>query len=280
MLKVFYEDQDIIVVKKPVGVESQATHSFAPDMVSEIHKHINKLSTEAGESYVGVIHRLDKPVGGIMVYAKTKKAAAALSKQVQEHKMKKTYRAVICGKPVDNVGNFVDYLLKDEKENLSRIVDKGISQSKRAELRYQVVDSLEIDGDILTLVEIELLTGRHHQIRVQFAGHGLPLWGDNRYGVTAQVKVANPNGDVTEHRVEKNRAVEEYRAGRNGRGGERGGSLTRGARRMLQPSVALSSCGLSFVHPTTGEEMSFRMEPEGEMFRRFKRAMQSDASEA
>ena len=116
MLKVFYEDQDVIVVKKPVGTESQAVHSFAPDMVSEIKKHIHRLSTENGErlveDYVGVIHRLDKPVGGIMVYAKNKKAAAALSKQVQEHKLQKTYRAVVCGKPVDNVGNFVDYLLK------------------------------------------------------------------------------------------------------------------------------------------------------------------------
>ena len=127
MLKVFYEDQDVIVVKKPVGTESQAVHSFAPDMVSEIKKHIHRLSTENGErlveDYVGVIHRLDKPVGGIMVYAKNKKAAAALSKQVQEHKLQKTYRAVVCGKPVDNVGNFVDYLLKDEKANVSKIVD-------------------------------------------------------------------------------------------------------------------------------------------------------------
>ncbi len=243
MLKIFYEDEDIIVVKKPVGVESQATHSFAPDMVSEIHKHINKLSTTAGENYVGVIHRLDKPVGGIMVYAKTKKAAAALSRQVQDHQMKKTYRAVVCGKPVDNVGNFVDYLLKDEKGNVSRIVDKGISQSKRAELKYRVVDSLEIEGDILTLVEIELLTGRHHQIRVQFAGHGLPLWGDSRYGVGGQAERSQT--------------------------GENTGRPVRGGRRQPHPSVALSSCGLSFVHPTTGETMTFQMEPEGELFRKF-----------
>lgn len=260
MLKVFYEDQDIIVVKKPVGVESQATHSFTPDMVSEIHKHINKLSTNQGENYVGVIHRLDKPVGGIMVYAKTKKAAAALSKQVQEHTMKKIYRAVVCGKTVDNVGNFVDYLLKDEKQNVSKIVDKGISQSKRAELKYRVVDSLEIDGDIFTLVEIELLTGRHHQIRVQFAGHGLPLWGDNRYGVSAVLK----NSEGTRLRTDRSRE-ETVR-------GEASGREIHSRRRMPQPSVALSSCGLSFVHPTTGEQMSFQMEPEGEMFSRFRRA--------
>lgn len=186
MLKVFYEDQDVIVVKKPVGTESQAVHSFAPDMVSEIKKHIHRLSTENGErlveDYVGVIHRLDKPVGGIMVYAKNKKAAAALSKQVQEHKLQKTYRAVVCGKPVDNVGNFVDYLLKDEKANVSKIVDKGITGAKRAELDYRVVDRVEKEGQELSLVEIHLKTGRHHQIRVQFAGHGYPLWADARYG--------------------------------------------------------------------------------------------------
>ena len=254
MLKVFYEDQDLIVVKKPVGVESQSVHSFVPDMVSEIRKHINKLSTKGGEPYIGVIHRLDKPVGGIMVYAKTKKAAAALSKQVQDHQMQKTYRAVVCGKPVDNVGNFVDYLLKDEKTNVSKIVDKRISQSKRAELKYRVVDNLEIEGEVLTLVEIHLLTGRHHQIRVQFAGHGLPLWGDNRYGAGAQNAASTPGTE----------------AGRIA--GTQIKAAARTAGRHHQPSVALSSCGLSFIHPTTGKTMTFQMEPEGEIFCRFRQA--------
>ena len=115
MLKVLYEDQELLVAVKPAGMESQAARRFEPDMVSAIRNHLvmNKSCTPGQAPYVGVIHRLDKPVGGIMVYAKNKKAAAALSKQVQEHKLQKTYRAVVCGKPVDNVGNFVDYLLKD-----------------------------------------------------------------------------------------------------------------------------------------------------------------------
>lgn len=181
MLKLLYEDHSIIVVEKPIGMESQSSRSFEPDVVSEIKKHIRSLSTDKKEPYVGVIHRLDKPVSGVMVYAKTQKAAAALSRQVQDGTMKKIYRAVLCGKPVDNVGNYVDYLRKDGKTNRSAIVDKGISDAKRAELNYRVVDSLEADGQILTLVEIQLLTGRHHQIRVQFAGHGTPLWGDQKY---------------------------------------------------------------------------------------------------
>ena len=227
MLKVFYEDQDVIVVKKPVGTESQAVHSFAPDMVSEIKKHIHRLSTENGEKlvedYVGVIHRLDKPVGGIMVYAKNKKAAAALSKQVQEHKLQKTYRAVVCGKPVDNVGKYVDYLLKDGKTNTSRIVDKSVAGAKRAELEYQILEKKEQeDGTVRSLVEIHLHTGRHHQIRVQFAAHGTPLMGDTKYGAPAAASVG----------------------------------------RARREPLALCAVRLSFLHPVTGKRMEFSTKPQ------------------
>lgn len=183
MLKVLYEDQDIIVVVKPAGVESQAAKKFAPDMISEIKKHmvINKLCTPGKEPYVAVIHRLDKPVSGVMVYAKTKKAAAALSEQVQNRKMDKFYEAVLCGKPVNIVDNFVDYLKKPVDGNYSQIVDKGENESKRAELSYELLKTVETENGVLSHVRIHLLTGRHHQIRVQFSGHGLPLYGDGRY---------------------------------------------------------------------------------------------------
>ena len=234
MLKVFYEDQDVIVVKKPVGTESQAVHSFAPDMVSEIKKHIHRLSTENGEKlvedYVGVIHRLDKPVGGIMVYAKNKKAAAALSKQVQEHKLQKTYRAVVCGKPVDNNGTYVDYLKQDKKNNCSRIVDKSDPESKRAELEYKVLDCIqteEKDPQYLSLVEIKLLTGRHHQIRVQFSGHGTPLYGDGKYG----------NNE-----------------------------------KAVRKSLALCACHLKFKHPATGKIMDFQIKPDTGAFKLFSKS--------
>ena len=228
MLEILYEDKEIIVVKKPVGMESQASSSFAPDMVSEIKKYIYNLSTKSGEPYVGVIHRLDKPVGGVMVYAKTPKAAAALSTQIQAHQMRKLYKAVACGRIVDNVDNFVDYMLKDRKSNLSKIVEKGIIGAKRAELRYRVVDKVE-KPEPLVLVEVELFTGRHHQIRVQFAAHGLPLWGDTRY---------NPAFAQKE----------------------------RGSQRGVQESVALWAWKLVFFHPITGEAMSFTTEPEGPTF--------------
>lgn len=230
MLNILYEDEHIIVVWKPVGLESQSSRGFGADMVSEIRRHIHKLSPRVGEPYVGVIHRLDKPVSGVMVYAKEKKAAAVLSKQVADHKMTKKYLAVLCGKPVDNVDNFVDYLLKDEKENLSRIVDKGINGGKRAELRMKVWETVETEAyGALTLAEIELMTGRHHQIRVQMAGHGLPLWGDRKY---------NPSFNTGERRI--------------------------------RADVALASYQLAFAHPVTGKPMTFQRMPDTGMFRNFR----------
>ena len=121
-----------------------------------------------------------------MVYGKTQKATAALSADLQAGKMEKRYLAVLCGKPVDNQGTYVDYLLQDRKNNRSSIVDKSISGSRKAELNYRILQVIhrEEKGQAreYALAEVELLTGRHHQIRVQFAGHGTPLYGDSRYG--------------------------------------------------------------------------------------------------
>lgn len=203
MIKILYEDDAVLAAVKPAGLESQASRKLEPDMVSEIKNYLirskrrqerqaggnlsTKMSTNSStqdqEPYVGVIHRLDKPVSGVMVYAKTKEAAAFLSKEVQEHRVTKIYHAVLCGKPVDNVGNFVDRLSMDRENNYSRIVDNSAPEGKTAELSYRVIGENEEKG--LTLVEIRLKTGRHHQIRVQFAGHGLPLWGDTKYNPDA-----------------------------------------------------------------------------------------------
>ena len=187
MLTVLYEDKEILVTVKPAGVESQSARRFEPDMVSEVKKYlvIHRKSTTGGEPYVGVIHRLDKPVSGVMVYAKTKKAAAALSAQVQNRQMEKIYMAVVFGKPVNNVDNFVDYLKKSVDGNHSQGVDKGITGAKRAELSYETVKILEHaagEQGPLSLLKIRLKTGRHHQIRVQMASHGMPVYGDHKYG--------------------------------------------------------------------------------------------------
>ena len=165
MVQVLYADKDILVAVKPAGVESQAAKRFAPDMVSEIRKYlvIHKLCTPGKEPYVGVIHRLDKPVSGVMVYALSKNAAAALSRQVQDRKLEKIYGAVVCGKPEKDVDKLVDYLEKSVDGNESYVVDHGGKCGKRAELSYEALESLE-DGEngILTLwgPEIRNKSGR------------------------------------------------------------------------------------------------------------------------
>ncbi len=235
MLQVLYEDSYVIVVWKPVGLESQSSRGFGADMVSEIKRHIHKLSPKAGEPYVGVIHRLDKPVSGVMVYAKEKKAAGALSKQAAEGKMKKKYLAVLCGTIVHNVDNFVDYLLKDEKKNMSKIVDKGITGAKRAELKVYPLETIVDESyGSLTLAEVELMTGRHHQIRVQMSGHGLPLWGDNKYNPAFNGVLMTKPGS---------------------------GNM----------NVALASWHLTFTHPATGKKMTFEHIPDAAIFRRFQK---------
>lgn len=183
MPDILYEDTELIVAVKPAGLEAQAARRFAPDMVSALKTHmvINKMSTSGKEPYVAVIHRLDRPVSGIMVYGKTKAAAAALSSQLQRQEMKKSYEAVVCGKPVNHVDNYVDYLLKDGDKNISRVVEKGTKGAKRAELSLECIKCCQIEGRELCLLKIRLKTGRHHQIRVQLAAHGLPLYGDGRY---------------------------------------------------------------------------------------------------
>ena len=272
MLSILYEDRDVLVVRKPAGVESQEVRSFAPDMVSEIRKYlmaaqdIHKLATnrctrdpQPRPPYVGVIHRLDKPVSGIMVYAKNQKAAAALSAGLQKGSMKKGYCAVVCGKPVDNQGTYVDYLRQDKKNNRSQIVDKSVEDSRRAELNYRVAETIrrQENGEEreYSLVEIELLTGRHHQIRVQFAGHGTPLYGDGRYGTGGQPGAASA------------RAAKAPEAGIWAASGQAAGVQAASAgNRAAKAGLALCACRLSFPHPSTGKIMSFEITPQGGAF--------------
>ena len=255
MLNVLYEDQEIIVVVKPAGVESQAAKKFAPDMISEIRKHmvIHKTCTPGKEPYVAVIHRLDKPVSGVMVYAKTQKAASALSSQVQNRKMDKYYEAVVCGKPVDNVDKYVDYLKKSVDGNYSQVVDKGDNEGKRAELTFETLKTVETEDGCLSHVRIHLLTGRHHQIRVQFASREIPLYGDGRYnpkfgGTTAVFGVDSAAGSVCEAESETKRAA---------------------ARPIRQVPLALCAVSLAFDHPTTGKRMEFSIKPSGGAFAKF-----------
>ncbi|MEY8427180.1 RluA family pseudouridine synthase [Lachnospiraceae bacterium 46-15] len=173
-IDILYEDGQLLVCRKPAGVPVQSGKVGQKDMVSILRNYRNG---KEDDIYIGLVHRLDQPVQGVMVFAKTKTAAAELSRQIADGRMKKQYLAVICGKPTRKQGVLVDYLLKDGRTNTSSIVPEGTKGAKRAELRYRI--AAEAAG--YALAEIDLLTGRHHQIRVQMAGAGMPLAGDRKY---------------------------------------------------------------------------------------------------
>lgn len=176
-LKILYEDEQLMVVKKDAGIPVQAGKLRMMDLQGLIKKELYKRNKAAGEPYLGLVHRLDQPVEGVMVFAKTPKAAAELSRQITDGRMKKHYLALLCGKPSEKSGTLVDYLVKDGRTNTSFVAGKDTKDAKRAELNYQV----QKEGETTSLVEIELITGRHHQIRVQMANAGWPLYGDTRY---------------------------------------------------------------------------------------------------
>lgn len=174
-LEILYEDNHVIVVFKPSNILSQADITNDKDLLTMVKEYIKEKYHKLGNVYVGLVHRLDRPVQGIMVFAKTSKAASRLSKQVQNHDFEKQYLAIINGIISEKEGEFSDYLLK--LDNGNTVVSDSI-HGKESILKYKVIN----EKDNYSLVEIKLITGRHHQIRVQFSSRGYPLVGDNRYG--------------------------------------------------------------------------------------------------
>lgn len=176
-LRIIYEDQNKIIVFKPAGVLTQSGKSFDADLVSQVLTYRRR---KGEDTYAAVINRLDRPVSGLVLFAKNRQEAARLSSLLQKDAFNKLYYAVLCGKPQEEKGFLVDYLLKDGKNNVSKVVSKDTPGAKRAELEYETLE--HYSG--LTLVRVHLITGRHHQIRVQFASRNLPLLGDTKYGGT------------------------------------------------------------------------------------------------
>lgn len=184
-LNVLYEDNHIIVVEKEPNILSQSDITKDKDMLTLVKEYIKEKYNKPGNVYLGLLHRLDRPVGGIMIFAKTSKAASRMSEQIKNHKFKKTYLAVINGILKDEKGIFKDYLEKDEKGNTKISTEE---KGKYAELEYNVLKEDKIKKN--SLVEINLKTGRHHQIRVQFSSRGYPLCGDQRYGKQDKTQIA------------------------------------------------------------------------------------------
>lgn len=223
-IEILHEDADIIVCIKPYGMPAQGDKSRDTDVLSYLKNHIFEEEELDEEPYLAMVHRLDRPVGGIMVLAKNQKAAANLSDQVQDGTMVKFYQAVLTGELPDEFGMLEDYLVKDGKTNTTKIVKKGTKGAKKAQLQYEVLDVFETDQGILTYVLIELITGRHHQIRVQMASRGAGIYGDTKY---------NPLFAKTKKKYQQ---------------------------------IALFATRLEFEHPSTGEHMVFKCEPEGDAF--------------
>ena len=228
-LQIIHEDNDIILCYKPAGVATQTKRLGQQDIESLLKNYRAK---KGEEPYIGVVHRLDQPVEGLMVFAKNQKAAGALSKQVREHLIGKYYYAVSAYAPKEPSGELEDYLLTDKKTNVTSVVESSEVEKwsatdhakdiKKAKLEYRVLESTESGA----LFDIKLHTGRQHQIRVQLAHMGCPLVGDGKYG----------RGSLKD---------------------------TVG---MSKLQLALCSYRLEFTHPTTGKRMDFSVKPQGEAF--------------
>ena len=178
-MNIIYEDNHLLVVDKPINIPMQLDSSNDIDLLSLCKKYLKEKYNKPGNVYLGLVHRLDRPVSGVCVFAKTSKAAARLSKQISDHTFKKEYLAVVEDNNLKQCGHFEDYLLKDSKTNTVKIDKKG----KLAILDYELIKR----KDNLALVKIQLQTGRSHQIRVQFSSRNHSLYGDQRYNKNAKV---------------------------------------------------------------------------------------------
>ena len=173
-MQILYEDNHIIVVIKECNIPVQEDNSKDLDMLTMIKQYIKEKYNKPGNVYLGLVHRLDRPVGGVMVFAKTSKAASRLSEQIRNKSIEKRYIALTHNHTKEHE-ILKDKLLKNEKTNTSKIDEKG----KCAILEYNLIEY----RNNMSLIDINLLTGRHHQIRVQLSHHGYPIYGDQRYGI-------------------------------------------------------------------------------------------------
>lgn len=210
-INIIFEDNHLLVVEKPVNIIMQADDTKDSDLLSILKEYLVKKYNKPGDAYLGLVHRIDRPVGGVVVFAKTSKAAGRLSNQIRLKKMHKTYFAIVNGKMEQDTDTLKDYLYKNTNTNMVTVVNPMHDDAKEAILKYQVLGY----KDKLSLVKIELITGRSHQIRVQFASRDHALWGDQRYNKDA----------------------------------------------VSPQQIALWAASLSFLHPTTQQPLTFRLDP-------------------
>lgn len=261
--KIIYEDEHILVCHKPAGLATQSGRVGQPDVESELKKylsaqecrttgHTKATARNVQPPYLGVVHRLDQPVEGLLVFAKTQKAAANLTKQLTQGSLNKQYYAVVCGKPAEESGELVDYLVKDG--NVAKVVEAHTEGAKKAVLQYVVFDALKAgqslsmvsrelrnaeaqqgtlksvtgesaigESEVAYVLDVHIDTGRFHQIRVQLSHAGLPLLSDSKYGTPQALELGRKLGFC---------------------------------------NVALFAYKLEFVHPATGKKSVFEIQPD------------------
>lgn len=234
-MKIIYEDSQILVCKKEAGLPVQSGRIGEKDLVSILKNRLWEQGGGQKEPYLGVVHRLDQPVEGLLAFAKTSRAAASLSAQLTDGRMGKRYLAAVWeeagkGRMEPDSGKEMilqHYLCKENRTNTSRIVPEGTKGAKQARLGYRILECVPFENGSLMLVRIRLFTGRHHQIRVQMAGSGMPLAGDRKYA----------KGRIPDA--------------------------------LMQYPLALCADALELEHPSTGRRMTFECEPENPCFLKF-----------
>lgn len=221
--QIVYEDEAVLVIRKPAGLATESAGIGQKDVVSELKNYVAK-KNPGKMPYLGVVHRLDQPVEGLLVFAKTKKAAENLTAQLGKGTLKKEYLAVVCGKVPENTGRLVDYLAKEK--GMAVVKDAADAQAKKAVLSY----TKKAETEELTLLAVQIETGRFHQIRAQLSHAGFPILGDEKYGSEESKELS---------REKKIRFT------------------------------ALCAASLSFRHPVTGKTMAFTQAPQNPAFAEF-----------
>lgn len=230
---IVFEDKTILVCYKPAGLAVQSGRIGHMDMESEIKNYL--CSRKNAVPYLGVIHRLDQPVEGLLVFALDTQGAAELNRQLVQGNLEKKYFAVVCGKLPEGRQELVDYLIKDSKSSTAKVVKSTNENGKKAILSFECL-SYDALKDI-SLAEIEIKTGRYHQIRVQMAHAGYPLLGDKKYGTDQSIKRSEEEGIKT---------------------------------------VALCASFLNFIHPESKKKMQFFRKPENPIFSNFKQILEKE----
>lgn len=190
-MTVVYEDNHLIIVNKTASEIVQGDKTGDTPLSETVKQYIKEKYAKPGNVFLGVVHRLDRPVSGLVVFAKTSKALARLNEMFRNSEVKKTYWAIVKQRPPHDEGELVNYLVRNEKQNKSYAYDKEVKNSKKAVLHYRLIGH----SQNYFLLEVDLKTGRHHQIRCQLAKMGCPIKGDLKYGFAR----SNPDGCICLH---------------------------------------------------------------------------------